>query len=119
MGEVLPMPNVGDIFHDLRGDDRTMRVSYHQDRGVVVVSLWAATVCRGSFRLAGDDVGRLGAFLSGIVSSAGATGAPDDTGTQAGAETNAAASQQSAPSPEQTGDVSMSALPTVPVPRVA
>jgi len=121
------MPTVGDIFRDVRGDDRTMRVSYHQDRGVVVVSLWAGTVCRGSFRLSAADVGTLATLLSGIVSTAdattgattGATGAPDDTGIQAGAETITAAPERSAPSPEQTGDVRMSALPTMPVPRVA
>lgn len=112
MGEVLPMPAVGDVFRDVRGDDRTMRVSYHQDREVVVVSLWAGAACRGSFRLAADDAGRLVALLSGIVSPAGATGTPDDTSIQEGAETNAAA----APSPEETGDVRMSALL---VPRVA
>lgn len=116
MGEVLPMPTVGDVFLDVRGDDRTMRVSYHQDRGVVVVSLWAGAACRGSFRLAADDAGRLAAFLSGVVSPAAAT---DDTEIQAGADTIAATPQRSAPSPEQTGDVSMSALPTMPVPRVA
>jgi hypothetical protein len=105
MGEVLPMPSVGDIFHDVRGDDRTMRVSYHQDRGVVVVSLWAGTVCRGSFRLAADDIGRLAGLLSGMTAPAGAT----DT----------AAETKAAPSPEQTGDVRMSVLPTMPIPRVA
>ena len=113
------MPAVGDVFRDVRGDDRTMRVSYHQDREVVVVSLWAGTVCRGSFRLAADDTDRLVALLSGIASPAGPTGTPDDLEARAGAETNAVAPQQSAPTPAQTGDVSLSALPTVPVPRVA
>jgi hypothetical protein len=112
MGEVLPMPAVGDVFTDVRGDDRTMRVSFHQDRGVVVVSLWAGTVCRGSFRLATDDVARLVEVLS-VIATPGGTGSPDP------AETAAAAVQPSAPSPAETGDVSMSALPTVPVPRVA
>ncbi len=112
MGEVLPMPTVGDVFHDVRGDDRTMRVSYHQDRGVFIVSLWAGAVCRGSFRLAADDVGRLTTLLSDVEP-------PHDTGSAAGAETTAAASRQPAPTPEQTGDVRMSALPTAPVPRVA
>jgi hypothetical protein len=116
MAEVLPMPTVGDVFRDVRGDDRTMRVSYHRDREVVVVSLWAGAACRGSFRLAADDAGRLVALLSDIVSSAGVTETPDDTGTRTGADTMATAPQRSAPSPEQTGDVSMSALP---VPRVA
>ncbi|RSM41506.1 hypothetical protein DMB66_55880 [Actinoplanes sp. ATCC 53533] len=119
MGEVLPMPTVGDVFLDVRGDDRTMRVSYHQDREVVVVSLWAGAACRGSFRLAADDAGRLVAFLSGIVSPAGAPDAPDDTEIQADADTIAATPQRTAPSPEQTGDVSMLALPKKPVPRVA
>jgi hypothetical protein len=39
MGELLPMPKVGDLFRDVRGDDRTMRVSCHDDRGVVVPRL--------------------------------------------------------------------------------
>jgi hypothetical protein len=30
MGEVLPLPSPGDVFTDVRGDDRTMRASYHQ-----------------------------------------------------------------------------------------
>jgi hypothetical protein len=72
-------------------------------------------VCRGSFRLAAGDVGSLISLLSTIVSPAGAAGAPGDTGAQTEAETNAAA----VPSPDQTGDVSMSSLPTVLVPRVA
>ena len=98
MGELLPMPAVGDVFADVRGEDRMMRVSYHQDRGVVVVSLWAGVLCRGSFRLAVDDVGRLMDVLSGVI-----------------AAQNTEAVEPVSPSPEQTGDVSHSAL----VPRVA
>jgi hypothetical protein len=112
MGEVLPMPAVGDLFTDVRGDDRTMRVSYHEDSGLVVVSLWAGAVCRGSFRLAAHDVGRLVELLSGIM-------APDDTGSPAATEMDTAATQQVAPSPAETGDVSRSAQRTVPAPRVA
>jgi hypothetical protein len=59
MGELLPMPKVGDVFADVRGDDRTMRVSCHEDRGVVVVSLWHGRMCRGSFQLSVDDLDRL------------------------------------------------------------
>ena len=103
MGELLPMPAVGDVFADVRGDDRMMRVSYHEDRGVVVVSLWAGVVCRGSFRLAAADAGRLVAVLSEVV----AAPAPDGEATEA---TDAAVT-----TPEQTGDVSRSVL----VPRVA
>ena len=59
MGEVLPLPTVGEIFTDVRDGGRTMRVSVHADRDTVVVSLWAGGLCRGSFRLAADDAGRL------------------------------------------------------------
>jgi len=63
MGEVLPIPSLGDVFDDVRGDDRALRVSFHADRGVVVVSLWAGPVCRGSFRMAAADIERLQATL--------------------------------------------------------
>ena len=46
-----------------RDDDRTLRVSYHADRGTVVMSLWSGAACRGTFRLAADEVERLIAVL--------------------------------------------------------
>jgi hypothetical protein len=114
MGEVYPMPTVGDLFTDVRGDDRTMRVSYHEHRGVIVVSLWAGTVCRGSFQLAADDAPRLAAVLAQVKAT---PGTPADAATStADAETSTALPQ---PAPEQTGDVSRSALPMPGVPRVA
>ncbi len=64
MAEVLPFPSPGDVFTDVRGDDRTMRVSYHHESDLVVVSLWAGRDCRASFRLAADDLTRLIAFLN-------------------------------------------------------
>ena len=69
------MPAFGDLFTDVRGGDRTMRVSYHEDRGVVVVSLWAGTLCRGSFRLAAGEVSELIALLSQIELSSGGSAA--------------------------------------------
>ena len=59
MGHVLPMPNVGDVFVDVRGDDRTLRISYHAERETVVMSLWVGGDCRGTFRLFADDLDRL------------------------------------------------------------
>lgn len=112
MGEVLPMPAVGDLFIDVRGDDRTMRVSHHQEHEVVVVSLWAGPVCRGSFRLAAGDVGRLAAFLTAISSPPAMPTAPDGTEPAAGAQ------PESLP-PDVTGDVSRAALPPPRAPRVA
>lgn len=109
------MPAVGDLFTDRRGDDRRMRVSYHEDRGVVVVSLWSDTVCRGTFQLAAEDAARLVAVLSHVEVPADTTPTPGD-GDTATAE---ATPQRVTPTPEQTGDVSRAALPLVRPPRVA
>jgi hypothetical protein len=80
MGEVLPMPHLGDLFVDVRGEDRTMRVSCHADRGMVVVSLWAGTLCRGSFRVSAADLDRLIDSLDDMRSTSrgvrGSAGAP-------------------------------------------
>lgn len=69
MAEVLPLPSPGDVFADVRGDDRTMRVSYHQDSGIVVVSLWAGPNCRASFRVKPADLARLIAVLTEVAAT--------------------------------------------------
>jgi hypothetical protein len=56
------------VFLDGRGDDRALRLSWHtvSDAGadLVVLSMWRANVCVGTFRLAADEVPSLIAFLS-------------------------------------------------------
>jgi len=59
MGKVVALPKAGDVFCDIRGDDRTLRVSRHDDQGMVVVSLWAGKQCRASFRLPLGELPRL------------------------------------------------------------
>ncbi len=56
MAKARPLPEQGSIFLDARGDNRALRVSWHLDNGLVVLSLWRDNVCSGSFRLAVDDV---------------------------------------------------------------
>ncbi len=56
MAAVRPLPRTGSIFFDARGDDRALRVSWHEEADLVVVSLWRDNLCTGSFRLAADDV---------------------------------------------------------------
>jgi hypothetical protein len=92
MGEVLPLPSPGDVFTDVRCGGRTMRVSYHADRGVVVVSLWAGALCRASFRLGGEEVDRIAAALAGMRQRPGEAAPPDP---QAG---------DAAPDPAPRGD---------------
>lgn len=64
-----PVPRIGDLFIDARGDGRTMRVSVHADRGIVVVSLWATGTCRASFQLPLEDADRLVTLLAPATAS--------------------------------------------------
>jgi hypothetical protein len=67
MGQLVPLPRVGDVFPVVRGDSRVMRVSCHDDTGMVVLSLWSERSCRASFRLHEEDVPRLIETLSGFL----------------------------------------------------
>jgi hypothetical protein len=133
MGEVLPMPRVGDVFADVRGGGRTMRISYHEERRAVVVSLWVGTMCRGTFRMAADDVGRLMSMLNEIGVLADPADAPThrpavSTGEGAGPGSKvsgvAGAPHHREPPFDQTGEiaggVSMALPPSArPIPGVA
>ena len=59
MATARPLPEAGSIFLDARGGDRALRVSWHHESGLVVLSLWRDNVCAGSFRLAVDEVPEL------------------------------------------------------------
>jgi hypothetical protein len=63
MGVLVPFPQGSETFADVRGEDRTMRVTRHEDSGVVVVSLWVGKLCRASFRLPIGELPRLTALL--------------------------------------------------------
>jgi hypothetical protein len=107
MGEVLPMPSLGDVFVDVRGESRTMRVSYHAEHGVVVVSLWVGALCRGSFRMAADDVERFVATLCEMSFVGPAQGAAGGPAQDAEADPPPAPAEVAGAGPgEQTGDIS-------------
>ena len=59
MTTARPLPETGSIFLDARSDDRALRVSWHHDGGLVVLSLWRDNVCSGSLRLTVDEVPEL------------------------------------------------------------
>jgi hypothetical protein len=63
MPAARPLPIAGSVFLDSRGGDRALRVSWHHDSGLVVLSLWRDNVCAGSFRLGVDEVPDLIAML--------------------------------------------------------
>ncbi|GGO74899.1 hypothetical protein GCM10012289_48660 [Nonomuraea cavernae] len=51
------MPSFGEVFFDARGQERCLRVTWHE--GTLVLSLWRGEMCTASFRMPMDDVGRL------------------------------------------------------------
>lgn len=57
MGAVRPIPQLGGILRDVRGGGRALRVSWHGEDGLVVLSLWdGGGRCTGTVRIAADDV---------------------------------------------------------------
>lgn len=70
MPEARPLPETGSIFLDARGGDRALRVSWHHEKGLVVLSLWRENVCAGSFRMPIDDVPDLIGTLRGGLDAA-------------------------------------------------
>ena len=64
------VPRTGAVFLDPRGEDRSLRVTWHQESQLVVLSLWRDNVCAGTFRLAADEVPDLIALLRGGLDEA-------------------------------------------------
>jgi hypothetical protein len=50
------LPDKGAVFADPRGDGRSLRVSWHADEGLVVLSLWQYGRCTGTFRMETADL---------------------------------------------------------------
>jgi hypothetical protein len=57
--DAAPLPRMGEVFFDVRGNSRTMRLSWYADTGVAVLSIWQGGMCTGTFRLAIADLPRL------------------------------------------------------------
>lgn len=57
--DAAPLPRLGEVFFDVRGDSRSMRLSWYADTGVAVFSIWQGGTCTGTFRLPMDDLERV------------------------------------------------------------
>jgi hypothetical protein len=57
--DAAPLPRLGEVFFDVRGDSRSMRLSWYADTGVAVFSVWQGGRCTGTFRLPIDDLPRM------------------------------------------------------------
>jgi hypothetical protein len=79
MAEVVAPAAHGEVLLDARGSGRWMRVTWHPEADLVVLSLWHQDVCVGSFRLEREDVPDLvNALVAGLADVRGAatTAAP-------------------------------------------
>ena len=56
MAEVIPLPGRGAYFPDARGTDRLLRVTWHPEAGLVVLSVWRDDQCVGTLRMPIADV---------------------------------------------------------------
>ena len=56
---VTPLPRAGETYPDVRGQERHLRVAWHTDRDVVVLSLWRDNLCTGTFQLSAADAADL------------------------------------------------------------
>jgi hypothetical protein len=81
---VVPLPLHGEWFTDAREGDRRLRVSWHTERDVVVLSTWRDGVCVSTTRLTPAEAGRLVAALAaGLAALAQPT--PVEPGQRSGA----------------------------------
>jgi hypothetical protein len=58
MGEVTLLPAHGTVFFDHRDGDRSMRLSWHPEFGLFVVSMWRGESCLGSFQMVPEEAAR-------------------------------------------------------------
>jgi len=57
--DAVPLPREGEVFFDVRGEARTMRLSWYADSAVAVFSIWQGNRCIGTFRLPFVDLVRM------------------------------------------------------------
>lgn len=68
------VPKSGAIYLDPRGAERALRVTWHHESDLVVLSLWRGRTCAGSFRLPIEEVPDLiDQLRAGLTSAYAAT----------------------------------------------
>ncbi len=79
--DAAPLPRLGEVYFDVRGESRSMRLSWYADTGVAVFSIWQGGTCTGTFRLPIADLPRMvQALQRGPDGDAGGAGEPPATG---------------------------------------
>ena len=59
MTAVSALPAAGDVLFDARDSSRSMRVNWHVDAGLCVLSIWHEGTCVATFQLTRADVPEL------------------------------------------------------------
>ncbi len=59
MAEVSPLPIRGEVVVDARGGPRALRVSWHPDQGMVVLSIWRGDTCVATVQVDSAEVPHL------------------------------------------------------------
>jgi hypothetical protein len=57
--DAVPLPREGEVFFDVRGEARSMRLSWYANSKVAVFSIWQGNRCTGTFRLPFVDLARM------------------------------------------------------------
>jgi hypothetical protein len=52
----VPVPARGEVFADARGEGRTLRVTWHAEEQVVVLSVWKGNRCTSTFQLRAEEL---------------------------------------------------------------
>ena len=77
--DAAPLPRLGEVYFDVRGESRSMRLSWYADTGVAVFSIWQGGTCTGTFRLPIADLPRMiDALQRGPHGGAREAGGPHD-----------------------------------------
>ncbi len=70
MPQAHPLPTTGSVLVDARGGDRALRVTWHPEADMVVLSLWRDNACAGSFRIRAAEVPMLISALAAGLTTA-------------------------------------------------
>jgi len=79
--DAAPLPRLGEVFFDVRGSARSLRLSWYADTGVAVFSIWQAGTCTGTFRLPMADLQRM---IETLRQGPGGRRAPGQPATEPG-----------------------------------
>ena len=81
MAEVSPLPIRGEVVVDARGGERALRVSWHPEQGVVVLSVWRGNTCAATVQVDSAEVPHLvDVLVRGLAASAASPHPLEDAG---------------------------------------